>query len=170
MAFQTVGIVGVGQMGSGIAEVFARAGCQVVAREINDELLERGKAYLQRSFARGVERGTLPQAEADAALGRLSFEEPDEDRFPALRLARRAGEVGGTFPAVLNAANEVAVRAFLDGEIPFASIPAVIEKVMARGRFDDSAMSTESIAEMDVWARAKAATLLRHKRRRQGSR
>ena len=57
MTFQTVGVVGVGQMGSGIVEVFARAGCEVVAREINDDLLERGKAYLQRSFARGVERG-----------------------------------------------------------------------------------------------------------------
>ena len=73
MTFQTVGVVGVGQMGSGIVETFARAGCQVVAREINDELLERGKAYLQRSFARGVERGKLPQAEADAALGRIRF-------------------------------------------------------------------------------------------------
>jgi 3-hydroxybutyryl-CoA dehydrogenase len=73
MTFQTVGVVGVGQMGSGIAEVFARAGCDVVAREINDELLERGKAYLQRSFARGVERGKVTQAEAEAALGRLSF-------------------------------------------------------------------------------------------------
>jgi len=73
MTFQAVGIVGVGQMGSGIVETFARAGCQVVAREINDELLERGKAYLQRSFARGVERGKLPQADADAALGRISF-------------------------------------------------------------------------------------------------
>ena len=73
MTFQTVGVVGVGQMGSGIVEAFARAGCQVVAREINDELLERGKAYLQRSFARGVERGKLSQADADAALGRISF-------------------------------------------------------------------------------------------------
>jgi 3-hydroxybutyryl-CoA dehydrogenase len=60
-------------MGSGIVEVFARAGCEVVAREINDELLERGRAYLQRSFARGVERGKIPPAEAEAALGRLSF-------------------------------------------------------------------------------------------------
>ena len=73
MTFQTVGVVGVGQMGSGIVEAFARAGCQVVAREINDDLLERGKAYLQRSFARGVERGKLSQADADAALGRISF-------------------------------------------------------------------------------------------------
>jgi 3-hydroxybutyryl-CoA dehydrogenase len=73
MTFQTVGVVGVGQMGSGIVEVFARAGCEVVAREINDDLLERGRAYLQRSFARGVERGKIPPAEAEAALGRLSF-------------------------------------------------------------------------------------------------
>ena len=73
MTFQTVGVVGVGQMGSGIVEVFARAGCEVVAREINDELLERGKAYLQRSFARGVERGKIAQADADAALERISF-------------------------------------------------------------------------------------------------
>jgi 3-hydroxybutyryl-CoA dehydrogenase len=73
MTFQTVGVVGVGQMGSGIVEVFARAGCDVMAREINDELLERGRAYLQRSFARGVERGKIAQADADAALGRISF-------------------------------------------------------------------------------------------------
>jgi 3-hydroxybutyryl-CoA dehydrogenase len=73
MTFQTVGVVGVGQMGSGIVEVFARAGCTVVAREMNDDLLERGRAYVQRSFARGVERGKIPQAEAEAALGRVSF-------------------------------------------------------------------------------------------------
>jgi 3-hydroxybutyryl-CoA dehydrogenase len=73
MTFQTVGVIGVGQMGSGIVEAFARAGCGVLAREINDELLERGRAYLQRSLARGVERGKLTQAEADAALGHISF-------------------------------------------------------------------------------------------------
>jgi 3-hydroxybutyryl-CoA dehydrogenase len=73
MTFQTVGVVGVGQMGSGIVEVFARAGCEVVAREINDELLERGQAYLQRSFARGVERGKIAQADAEAALRHISF-------------------------------------------------------------------------------------------------
>jgi 3-hydroxybutyryl-CoA dehydrogenase len=73
MTFQTIGVVGVGQMGSGIVEVFARAGCNVVAREVNDELLERGKVYLQRSFTRGVERGKITQADAEAALGRISF-------------------------------------------------------------------------------------------------
>ncbi len=73
MTFQIVGVVGVGQMGSGIVEALARAGCEVVAREISDELLERGQAYLQRSFARGVERGKVSQADAEAALARISF-------------------------------------------------------------------------------------------------
>jgi 3-hydroxybutyryl-CoA dehydrogenase len=73
MTFQIIGVVGVGQMGSGIMEAFARAGCDVVAREINDDLLERGRVYLQRSLTRGVERGKLTQAEADAALSNISF-------------------------------------------------------------------------------------------------
>jgi 3-hydroxybutyryl-CoA dehydrogenase len=73
MTFQTVGVVGIGQMGSGIVEAFARAGCDVMAREINDDLLERGKVYLQRSLARGVERGKLTQADADAALGHIAY-------------------------------------------------------------------------------------------------
>jgi 3-hydroxybutyryl-CoA dehydrogenase len=60
-------------MGSGIVEVFARSGCAVVAREINDELLERGQAYIQRSLSRGVERGKLTRAEADATYQCISF-------------------------------------------------------------------------------------------------
>jgi len=55
-----------------------------------------------------------------ARLGSLTFEEPDTDRFPALELARRAGELGGTLPAVLNAANEVAVDEFLTSASIFA--------------------------------------------------
>src|SRR6185295_16355382 len=57
-----------------------------------------------------------------AKLGSLTFEEPDPERFPALELARRAGEAGGTLPAVLNAANEVAVEAFINGRINFPQI------------------------------------------------
>ena len=57
-----------------------------------------------------------------AEIGRLDFEETDTDRFPALNLARRAGEVGGTLPAVLNAANEIAVEAFCDQQISFTDI------------------------------------------------
>ena len=57
-----------------------------------------------------------------AKLGNLSFEAPDEKRFPALRLAREAGEAGGTLPGVFNAANEVAVEAFLNEQISFSRI------------------------------------------------
>ncbi|WP_299591951.1 1-deoxy-D-xylulose-5-phosphate reductoisomerase [uncultured Microbulbifer sp.] len=62
--------------------------------------------------------------------GRLDFEAPDEARFPCLRLAREAMEVGGSAPTVLNAANEVAVEAFLNGQLPFTGIARLIEKVM----------------------------------------
>ena len=65
-----------------------------------------------------------------ASIGQLSFEEPDTETFPCLRLAREAGEVGGTAPCVLNAADEVAVEAFLAGRIPFTGIPEVIDKCL----------------------------------------
>src|SRR6185436_7163442 len=65
-----------------------------------------------------------------AKLGRLDFEEPDVERFPALQLARRAGEVGGTLPAVLNAANEVAVEAFCKRRITFQQITEWVTRVM----------------------------------------
>ncbi len=66
-----------------------------------------------------------------AALGELSFERPDPEAFPCLRLAREAGEAGGTAPCVLNAADEVAVAAFLAGRIEFTAIAAAIERVLA---------------------------------------
>ena len=66
-----------------------------------------------------------------ASIGRLDFEPPDEDRFPALRLARAAAEAGGATPAVLNAANEVAVAAFLDRQIAFLDIAAIVEGVLS---------------------------------------
>jgi len=65
-----------------------------------------------------------------AALGRLDFEPPDFERFPCLRLAYEAAETGGSHPIALNAADEVAVAAFLDGVIPFTSIPRTIEAVL----------------------------------------
>src|SRR3954462_1118130 len=65
-----------------------------------------------------------------ASVGELSFEQPDTDTFACLRLAREAGEVGGTAPCVLNAADEVAVEAFLTGRIPFTGIPEVIERTL----------------------------------------
>jgi 1-deoxy-D-xylulose-5-phosphate reductoisomerase len=65
-----------------------------------------------------------------AALGDLTFEAPDLDAFPCLELAREAGRLGGSAPCVLNAANEVAVAAFLAGEAPFTGIPEVIRLVL----------------------------------------
>jgi 1-deoxy-D-xylulose-5-phosphate reductoisomerase len=67
-----------------------------------------------------------------AELGSLTFEAPDVDAFPCLRLAREAAEAGGTGPCVLNAANEVAVHAFLSGRLGFMGIPAVIEETLER--------------------------------------
>ncbi len=66
-----------------------------------------------------------------ATIGTLSFEAPDFERFPALRLARDAVQLGGAAPAILNAANEIAVAAFLDGRIGFLAIAAVVEAVLA---------------------------------------
>jgi 1-deoxy-D-xylulose-5-phosphate reductoisomerase len=63
-------------------------------------------------------------------VGELTFQEPDAETFACLRLAREAGEVGGTAPCVLNAADEVAVEAFLAGRIPFGGIPEVIERTL----------------------------------------
>src|SRR6185436_9310078 len=65
-----------------------------------------------------------------AKLGRLDFEEPDLERFPALALARQAGETGGTMPAVLNAANEMAVDAFCQRRITFEQIPQWVAETM----------------------------------------
>ena len=71
----------------------------------------------------------LPQLDL-AAIGELTFEQPDLETFACLRLALQAGEAGGTAPCVLNAADEVAVAAFLDGRIPFTGIAAVVERVL----------------------------------------
>jgi 1-deoxy-D-xylulose-5-phosphate reductoisomerase len=77
------------------------------------------------------DRADVPVEPLDlAAVGELNFEEPDTAAFPCLRLAREAGEAGGMAPCVLNAANEVAVGAFLAGEIAFTGIPALVERVL----------------------------------------
>ena len=79
------------------------------------------------------ERVDVPVRTLDLAeLGSLTFEPPDEDAFPCLRISREAAEAGGTAPCVLNAANEVAVHAFLGGRLPFMGIPAVIEATLER--------------------------------------
>ena len=91
-----------------------------------------------------------------AKLGTLTFEEPDAERFPALTLARRAGERGGTLPAVLNAANEVAVEAFCNRKIGFEEITALVARVMERHEWVEKP-SLDEILAADVWARGAAA-------------
>jgi 1-deoxy-D-xylulose-5-phosphate reductoisomerase len=77
------------------------------------------------------ERADVPVESLDLAkVGALSFEEPDLEAFPCLRLAREAAEAGGTAPCVLNAADEVAVHAFLGGRLPFWGIPRVVEQAL----------------------------------------
>ena len=89
-------------------------------------------------------------------LGSLTFEEPDVERFPALKLARRAGEVGGTLPAVLNAANEVAVAAFLNRKITFPQITEIVRRSMDAHKVVLHP-TLEQILEADAWARREAA-------------
>ncbi len=90
-----------------------------------------------------------------AKLGALTFETPDAERFPALRLARRAGEVGGTLPAVLNAANEVAVEAFCEGKLRFPQISETVARVMDAHPVTADP-SLDEILAADAWARAEA--------------
>jgi 1-deoxy-D-xylulose-5-phosphate reductoisomerase len=90
-----------------------------------------------------------------AQLGQLTFEEPDQERFPALKLARKAGEIGGTLPAVLNAANEVAVSAFIERQISFPQISEQVAGVMDRHKVV-AHPSLEQILEADAWARKEA--------------
>jgi 1-deoxy-D-xylulose-5-phosphate reductoisomerase len=79
----------------------------------------------------GAESVELPVRPLDLVeVGALTFEAVDGDAFPCLELARRAAAAGGTAPCVLNAANEIAVHAFLSGELPFLGIPAVIEQTL----------------------------------------
>jgi 1-deoxy-D-xylulose-5-phosphate reductoisomerase len=91
-----------------------------------------------------------------AALGQLTFEPPDPERFPALKLARQAGETGGTLPAVLNAANEVAVEAFLHRRITFLQISEVVVRTMSRHTVV-AHPGLPQILEADRWAREEAA-------------
>jgi len=91
-----------------------------------------------------------------AAIGQLSFERPDLQRFPCLGLAYAALKEGGTAPAVLNAANEVAVAAFLDGKLRYTAIPQIIEQALERMPAAP-ADSLEAVLEADRGARSVAA-------------
>ncbi|HXB59693.1 MAG TPA: 1-deoxy-D-xylulose-5-phosphate reductoisomerase [Candidatus Acidoferrales bacterium] len=89
-----------------------------------------------------------------AKLGQLTFEEPDAERFPAIELARRAGEIGGTLSAVLNAANEVAVEAFVNQKLSFPQITQVVRRTMDAHKVV-SHPTLEQILQADAWARQK---------------
>jgi 1-deoxy-D-xylulose-5-phosphate reductoisomerase len=91
-----------------------------------------------------------------SALGRLDFEAPRLSDFPALDLARRAGETGGSLPATLNAANEVAVQAFLEQRIKFPRIWETVERVMDESPFQGSP-SLEELTQIDRTARELAS-------------
>jgi 1-deoxy-D-xylulose-5-phosphate reductoisomerase len=90
-----------------------------------------------------------------ARIGRLDFEAPDPARFPALTLARNALSAGGARPAILNAANEVAVAAFLGGRVGFLEIAAIVADTLAR--YDPAAPdSLDAVLAIDAEARAYA--------------
>ena len=89
------------------------------------------------------------------AQGRLDFEAPDEARFPCLRLAREAAETGGSASAVLNAANEVAVAAFLEKRLSYVDIPKVIDAIMNRVSIIEP-LSLEDVQDADAQARRLA--------------
>ena len=104
-------------------------------------------------FASGVQSLDL------LAIGHLGFEPPDHVRFPSLTLARAAARAGGTAPTVLNAANEVAVQAFLDQRLNFVGISTVIDKVLQR--LDASPVKAlGDVLEADAAARSLAVTMI----------
>ncbi|HEY0427760.1 MAG TPA: 1-deoxy-D-xylulose-5-phosphate reductoisomerase [Pyrinomonadaceae bacterium] len=90
-----------------------------------------------------------------SSISHLTFENPNFDRFPCLALAYKALEKGGTMPAALNAANEIAVQAFLDNKIGLSEIPRIIETVMDEHE-TRAAASLEIVLETDAWARNRA--------------
>jgi 1-deoxy-D-xylulose-5-phosphate reductoisomerase len=91
-------------------------------------------------------------------IGQLTFLEPDFDKFPCLGLAYDALKLGGTAPAVLNAANEAAVGAFLEQRIPFTRIEKVVRETLARHQIKSSP-GLDDILKADHWARQTAGEL-----------
>ncbi len=94
-----------------------------------------------------------------AQIASLTFEEPDTEKFPSLNLARKAGSIGGTLPAVLNAANEIAVAAFCRGNISFPEITAIVAQTMDKHP-TITAPSLQEILAADQWARTTTAAFI----------
>ena len=95
-----------------------------------------------------------------ATIGGLTFFAPDEARFPATRLARTAAEAGGAAPAVLNAANETAVAAFLAGNLAFSDIAVTVDRVLSAGNQPPPPRSLEDVLAVDAAARVRAREAL----------
>jgi 1-deoxy-D-xylulose-5-phosphate reductoisomerase len=102
---------------------------------------------------------TLPPLDF-AKLSKLEFFTPRYDEFPALNLSRRAGEAGGSLPAVMNAANEVAVAAFLNRQLRFPEIWRTVEQVMDR-HTTVAHPDLDGILRADQWARAEGTRFVK---------
>ncbi|MBZ5487056.1 1-deoxy-D-xylulose-5-phosphate reductoisomerase [Halomonas aquamarina] len=138
-----------------IHSMAAYADGSVIAQLGNPDMrtpIAYGLAWPERIDA-GVETLDLFQ------VARLDFEAPDEVRFPCLRLAREAMQKGGAAPAILNAANEIAVEAFLAGTLGFEAIARVVAEVLALPYAGD-ADSIENVLAADQWARQQAVEQL----------
>jgi 1-deoxy-D-xylulose-5-phosphate reductoisomerase len=104
-------------------------------------------------------RANSPVSRLDLTrTGKLHFEKPDRRKFPCVDLAYEAGKKGGTYPAVLNAANEVAVNRFLKEEISFNHIPRIIEKTLRKYRPLTNG-TLDGILRADRWARETASAI-----------
>ena len=100
-----------------------------------------------------------------AACGKLTFEAPDLETFPMLALGRQAGQDGGAAPCIFNAANEIAVEWFLKGDLPFMSIPIVVEAVLSK----EQSFKNDTLQEIeftDAWARANALEICKKNQKR----
>jgi 1-deoxy-D-xylulose-5-phosphate reductoisomerase len=126
-------------------------------------LAQLGNPDMRTALAHGLawpERIDSGVAALDlASLGRLDFEPPDPAAFPCLGLAYAVLATGGTAPAILNAANEVAVAAFLDGRLPFLGIPDLLEATLA-SLSPEPAGSLDVLMASDAQARRQATELL----------
>ncbi|QDM40446.1 1-deoxy-D-xylulose-5-phosphate reductoisomerase [Altererythrobacter sp. TH136] len=106
-------------------------------------------------------RMETPMAPLDLpALGTLTFEAPDEARFPATRLAREAAQAGGAAPAVLNAANEIAVARFLAGQIAFTDIAALVARALEEGNLPPAPQTLAEVLDLDRATRARVTAML----------
>ncbi len=114
---------------------------------------------IQYAFTYPKRWASPAQAMDFESMGSIHFEKPDMTRFPCLKLAYEAGRQGGTMPAVLNAANEIAVQAFLEGRIGFTRIASLVERVMLK-HYGLPHPDLDTILASDAWARRFSSDLI----------